>query len=66
MMNGDWLALKKKKVAATIGVIKSKNFTCKNSLAANNLELQVKRCQDKPREMQKVETALKSNGRKNH
>jgi hypothetical protein len=59
MMTGDWLSLKKKEAAAaTDWQHKSKNFTCKISLAVNNLELQVKRCQDMLKKMQKVENSF--------
>jgi hypothetical protein len=59
MMTGDWLSLKKKEAAAaTDWQHKVKEFYVQNSLAVNNLELQVKRCQGMLKKMQKVENSF--------
>jgi hypothetical protein len=59
MMTGDWLSLKKKEAAAaTYWQHKVKEFYVQNSLAVNNLELQVKRCQGMLKKMQKVENSF--------
>jgi hypothetical protein len=54
IMAGDWLSLKRKRPQRLLTCsTKSKNIPAKQHGCVNNLELQVKRRQNMPREMQR-------------